>query len=896
MKSIYSKVNTLVLALGMFTLSSLAQQPDRYSKVKIYLDNQSLATLQVAGLDIDHGEYTREENAFITSVRHDKLPVLRKDNVRFVVLIENEQQEFLSRNNPKAFYSKQDDSNLNNALLNFETPCGTVTNSIMTPAAFTAGSMGGYYTYAEMITRINNMKTDYPTLVDTFTIGYSWEGRRMIGVKISDNAGTDEPEAEVLFTGLQHAREAITMTSLVFTMQYLLENYNRDVRVRELVDSREQFFIPCMNPDGYVYNQTISPNGGGTWRKNRRNNGGSYGVDLNRNYSVDWGCCNGGSATPSSDTYWGPSAFSEPETQALRDFVTTRNFTTGLDQHAYGGYYSLPFGIAANHTYTPKDALYYSYTSALMGRNNCHFAGNSMQTVGYNVAGGIKDWLLLGDIGTGSKEKIYSFTSEANGGSFWPSAANIIPLSKELCFQNLQTAYTAGAYADLQDLNDITLTSTTGNLNYLLRNIGLQNEPVTVTLIPLENMESAGNPITTTIPDYYGTSNGSIAYTLNPSIQNGERIRFIWSVQTNGITINDTITRFFNPLTLLADNMEGTFNNNWSSSSWGFTTSAAYAGNKSMSESPTGRYPAKITRTVNTKNTLNLSGATAAYLSFWVKHETQNCYDNLRIEVSTNGKQYTPICGRTTVTENKGALGGKPSITGIRNAWTRETIDLKGYLGVSQLRLRFTFVSNTDTLKGDGFYIDDIKVIKSTAPSGLREEFVNISGSLVDKNLVQLNWEAFTDDKHDFFEIQKSADGKSFSTIGSVNTQPPYLFYDRNAGEGLNHYRIRQVNKNNVEKISSTLKIKVGATYSVLLYPNPVTDYSTLQISYNKNEKIELQVFRADGRLLHKQSANLYIGDNYIRLNTSLWDKSMHIVKIVTSKNEILDVLKVSRQ
>ena len=89
-------------------------------------------------------------------------------------------------------------------------------------------------------------------------------------------------------------------------------------KLRNIVDSTEMYFIPCVNPDGYVYNETTNPNGGGYWRKNRRNNNdGSYGVDLNRNYGYEW-----------ATTIWAlrhiryferylswPSAFSGPETK-----------------------------------------------------------------------------------------------------------------------------------------------------------------------------------------------------------------------------------------------------------------------------------------------------------------------------------------------------------------------------------------------------------------------------------------------------------------------------------------------------------------------------------------------------------------------------------------------------
>lgn len=887
----------LFLFLTFFCNFLNAQQIDRYSSVKIYLDNRSLADLQALCRDLDHGEFLPDENAFLTSLRKTAIRDLRRHNVRIAIVVEDEAQDFMNRNDLADFNRYRETGSGEQFKLNFEATCGPISSSISTPAAFTPGSMGGYYTYSEMITKINEMKSSYPSLVDTFTIGFSWEGRRLIGVKISDNADIDEPESEVLFLGLQHAREAITMTSLIFTMQYLLQNYNLDSRIKDLVDNREQFFIPCMNPDGYVYNQTTNPGGGGTWRKNRRNNGnGTYGVDLNRNYGVDWGCCGGGSSTTSSDTYWGPFPFSEPETQALRNFVSGRNFTTGLDQHSYGGYYSLPYGINGAHTYSAVDSQYYAYTSALLGRYNCHRAGNSMQTVGYNVAGGVKDWLILGDIGLGTKGKIYSFTSEANGGSFWPSASNIIPLCKELCFQNLQTAYTAGSYAELQDMNDLSVTNISGNFNFLLRNIGLDNQPVTVSLIPLENIAVAGDPVVVTTGDYFTSVSGAISYTLVPGIQNGERIRYVWSSNSNGVRTLDTITLFYNALTLLADNMEGNFTTNWNSSTWGFTNASAFSGSKSMSESPSGRYPAKSTRTVTYKNTLNLNGASAAYLSFWVNHESQNCYDNLKIEVSTNGKQFVPLCGRNTVSESKAALGGKPALTGIRRAWTREIVNLSAYLGSSQLRLRFNFISNSDTLKGEGFFIDDVKVIKSNAPLARPALFVNVEAALIDKNLVKLNWEAYTDNGHSHFEVEKSGDGISFIPIGKVNTAPPFIFFDNDAKEGPNYYRIRQVNKDQSERFSTSIKIKVGAGYSVLLFPNPMANYANLMIESDKKERVRVEIFDTDGKLIQVMPVILAPGFNSTRIDASALARGLYIIRITDSNNQMMDILRIVRQ
>ena len=105
-------------------------------------------------------------------------------------------------------------------------------------------------------------------------------------------------------------------------MHYLLENYTRDRKVRELINTREVWIVPVANPDGYDH--TFEP-GQRLWRKNLRDNNGNGttepgdGVDLNRNFAYKWGYDNEGSSPdPTSETYRGPAPTSEPETQGAR--------------------------------------------------------------------------------------------------------------------------------------------------------------------------------------------------------------------------------------------------------------------------------------------------------------------------------------------------------------------------------------------------------------------------------------------------------------------------------------------------------------------------------------------------------------------------------------------------
>ena len=211
-----------------------------------------------------------------------------------------------------------------------------------------ARDMGGYKTLAEIQAYMDEIAFFHDAIVFPKTvIGYTLEGRPMYAMKISDNPELDEPdEPEVLYTAAIHAREVITPETVLRFMDYLTDNYGTDPAVTDLVNSRELWFVPVVNPDGYYYNQVIEPDGGGMWRKNRRNNGdGSYGIDLNRNYGYEWGYDDDGSSpVPSDATYRGTGPFSEPETQVMRDFISAHEFVFTLYFHSYSNLVLWPWG------------------------------------------------------------------------------------------------------------------------------------------------------------------------------------------------------------------------------------------------------------------------------------------------------------------------------------------------------------------------------------------------------------------------------------------------------------------------------------------------------------------------------------------------------------------------
>ncbi len=287
---------------------------------------------------------------------------------------------------------------------------------------------GGFKTYSEIVSYLNSIHSDHPSITTApFTIGTSIEGREQWVIKVSDNPGTDEDEPEALFTGLHHAREPISAEVLLYTIDHLTDNYGSDPDVTDIVDGRELYFLPVVNPDGYVYNETTDPDGGGMWRKNRRDNGdGTYGVDLNRNYGYMWGYDNVGSSPVTGDAdYRGTDAFSEPETDNVGSFVESRNFSIVMDYHSYSNLLLYPWGY--DQIYTP-DHLYFQAIADSATSFNGYDPGPGWHL--YVTNGGSDDW-EYGEQTT--KDLIFAFTPEVGSSSdgFWPDPSRIVPLCQE---------------------------------------------------------------------------------------------------------------------------------------------------------------------------------------------------------------------------------------------------------------------------------------------------------------------------------------------------------------------------------------------------------------------------------------------------------------------------------
>lgn len=196
----------------------------------------------------------------------------------------------------------------------------------------------GYPDLSQILAEMNLAETNFPNLcqvVDltaTYGAPTTFEGRSMYAIKVSDNVTVDEDEPAFLLVSAHHCREIVTPVIALDTLERLTTQYGIDTQITALVDEYEIWIAPVWNPDGYEYVFTTD----NFWRKNRRVFGGGIGVDTNRNYGFGWTTACSGSTSPSSETYKGPSANSESETQTMIAWSQDRHFAKVLDFHSSG--------------------------------------------------------------------------------------------------------------------------------------------------------------------------------------------------------------------------------------------------------------------------------------------------------------------------------------------------------------------------------------------------------------------------------------------------------------------------------------------------------------------------------------------------------------------------------
>ena len=280
------------------------------------------------------------------------------------------------------------------------------------------GELGAYHTYEEAMEEIERAAAEHPDIAKVETIGYSTYGRPIKAIKISKDVNVEDPDKpEVLYMGQTHAREVISAEASLGVVDRLIDGYGTDDYVTGLVDSRQIWVVPVVNPDGSMkVADDVTGSGDSSWRGNCRDNNGNGkvddgdGVDLNRNWGRNWGG-QGSSGTPGSQTYRGPVPFSEPETAAIKKLVEEHDFVTSVSFHSYSGLILYPLG----YTNTPaKDEdMLRSIAENMRDRQPNEKYKVEKSSDLYVASGDSDDWLY-------EDKGIMAFTFEVyKGGNNW---------------------------------------------------------------------------------------------------------------------------------------------------------------------------------------------------------------------------------------------------------------------------------------------------------------------------------------------------------------------------------------------------------------------------------------------------------------------------------------------
>ena len=696
-----------ILTIFLFAAFCLQAQQDIYSRARVKLSPEKSAfQLARLGFDISHGQYAPAKH-FIADFSQRELEVIHSAGFETKILIADLKADFLA----------QQDSDT--AQLRDEEDCFEDTVSpydqYETPTNYTYGSMGGYLTYSELLDVLDSMAEQYPNLISTRApLGtQTIEGNDIYWLRLSDNPTVDEDtEPEVLYTALHHAREPNSLSQMIYFLWYMLENYETDPEVQYLVDNVEMYFVPCINVDGYLWNEQTDPDGGGFWRKNRRpNEDGTFGVDLNRNYGYEWGLNDvGSSPNPNSQVYRGTEPFSEPETQALKDFCEAHEFQIAHNYHTRGNLLIHPWGY--DDSPTPDDNLFKSMAVEMTTQNDFVY-GTGVETVGYNVNGSSDDW-MYGEQTT--KAKIYAYTPEVglSATGFWPNQANIDPYNKSCMYLNLATANLVLNYGSVEDLSPPFVENTSNDLDFSITRLGFQPGDLTVSLTAVSNNVTVNDAAQVFSLEQNEMLEGSFSYTLNEDIALGDEIIFTIGLNNGVFTREETITKtFFISETVYADDASSI--DSWTSEDWGITTQEFFSAPSSITDSPNGNYMDNVQEYITLNDDIELGDGGVAFLRYQAKWDIENDYDYTQVEISINDGNFIPMCGIYTNTgvPDQDAASGEPVYDDVQSNWVAEQIDLVPYLTEGEnnnVKFRFSLVSDGG-VRGDGFYFDDMEVI-----------------------------------------------------------------------------------------------------------------------------------------------------------------------------------------
>ncbi|XP_067142504.1 uncharacterized protein [Centruroides vittatus] len=287
-----------------------------------------------------------------------------------------------------------------------------------------------YHKSKDIYKYLHDIASEFDSKIQVETSCKTYRKKKLKLIKLTSDPRANKPIIWI-DAGI-HAREWIAPSTAMFLIHKILSGYGLDDDVTKLLDAYDWYIMPLVNPDGYDY--TFKYNR--LWRKNRsRSQVHSGGVDLNRNFPFEWnGKLTKQSETlPNSETYIGPSAMSELETQAVVNTLSEVKNRVKLYMtfHSYGQYILFPWGYKLTVTKDHFELMTVAKRAAAAIKKlyGTEFEPGSISTLLYPATGNTVDWAYA-DLGVK-----YSYAIELRDKGmerFQLSTRQIIPVGEEI--------------------------------------------------------------------------------------------------------------------------------------------------------------------------------------------------------------------------------------------------------------------------------------------------------------------------------------------------------------------------------------------------------------------------------------------------------------------------------
>ncbi|NUM49501.1 MAG: T9SS type A sorting domain-containing protein [Flavobacteriales bacterium] len=176
----------------------------------------------------------------------------------------------------------------------------------------------------------------------------------------------------------------------------------------------------------------------------------------------------------------------------------------------------------------------------------------------------------------------------------------------------------------------------------------------------------------------------------------------------------------------------------------------------------------------------------------------------------------------------------------------------------------------------------------------LSVEMLSFTGvNMGSKNM--LDWVTVSEKEFNYFEIQRSADAENFVTLGRMkamnnkNIHFTYVFNDDSPAEGVNYYRLKQVDLEGKFEYSEIISIQMGSNEKLSvknIYPNPTSGQINIDVFSDAETALEIKLTDLLGKTVYTEMVQTAKGLNVFRISEEKIPDGMFFLSLVSSDEE----------